>query len=121
MLDLWMPYNYMFMLILMTLTLMQGHSGSAKAENQCCILSRQLSIKRATTVGHFDVILTFANVYVACPACFYSHEKCECQQKPGNSMFVNSSDCLSGSAFGGTEPAQGCFYSNFSPQWGTAD
>ena len=36
--DLWMPY--MLMLILMNLTLMQGHNGSAKAKkNLHCLLS----------------------------------------------------------------------------------
>ena len=78
-LDLWMPY-YMLMLVLMTFTLMQGHSGSAKANNQCCMLSATkqaitkyyiISIKLAKTVGHFlcDHDLDFANVYMACPSC----------------------------------------------------
>ena len=55
---LWMPY--MLMLILMTLTLIQGHSGSAKAKNQRCILSttKQAVNILATTVGHFYVTLT---------------------------------------------------------------
>ena len=50
--DLWMPY--MLMLVLMTLTLMQGHSTSAKATNQLCMLSstkQAISIKLATEVG----------------------------------------------------------------------
>ena len=35
--DLWMPC--MFMLVLMTLPMMKGHSVSAKAENRLCMLS----------------------------------------------------------------------------------
>ena len=44
------------MFILMTLTLMQGYSGSVKAKNQRCMPSateQAISIKLATTVGHF--------------------------------------------------------------------
>ena len=37
MVDLWMPYT--LILILMTLALMQSHSGLAKAKNQRCMLS----------------------------------------------------------------------------------
>ena len=50
--DLWMPY--MLMIISTTLTLMQGHSGLAKAKNQHCMLSatkQAISIKLATMVG----------------------------------------------------------------------
>ena len=46
----------MLMLFSMTLTLMQGHSGSTKAKNQHCMLSetkQAVSIKLAATVGHF--------------------------------------------------------------------
>ena len=62
--DLWMPY----MLMLVPMTLMQGHSGSGKAQIQHCMLSatkQAISIKLATTVGHFsrDFYLDFANVY----------------------------------------------------------
>ena len=48
--------SYLLMLVLVTLTLMQVHSGSAKAKSQRCILSatkQAISIKLATTVGHF--------------------------------------------------------------------
>ena len=57
--DLWMAYS--IMLVLMTLTLMKSHSGSAKANNQRCMLpaSKQaISIKLATTVGHLYMTLT---------------------------------------------------------------
>ena len=58
--DLWMPY--IIMLVLMTLTMMQVHSGPAKAKNQCCMLSatkQAISIQLATVVGHlFYVTLT---------------------------------------------------------------
>ena len=38
--------NYILMVVLMTLTLMQGHSSLSKAKNQSCHdLSRQLSKK----------------------------------------------------------------------------
>ena len=61
--DLWMPY--ILMLVSMTLTLMQGHSGSAEAKNQRCMLSatkQTISIKLATMVGHFLRELDFANM-----------------------------------------------------------
>ena len=51
------------MLFLITLTLMQGHSGSAKAKNQCGMLSatkQTIRIKLATTVGDFLSDLDFA-------------------------------------------------------------
>ena len=59
----------------MTLALMQGHSGSAKAKNWRCMLSatkQTISIKLTATVGHFlrDLDLDFTNVYMACPTCF---------------------------------------------------
>ena len=47
--------QYMLMLIAMTLTLKQDHSGLAKAKNQYWIIStpkQAISIKLATTVGH---------------------------------------------------------------------
>ena len=78
----------MLMLVLMTLTLMQGHSGSAKARNQRSMLSatkQAISIKLATKVGHFlrDLDLDFANVYMAslltfshCMASIISHAYC---------------------------------------------
>ena len=73
--DLWMPY--MLRLVLMTLTLMQGHSWSAKAKNQCCMhlaTKQVISIKLATTVGHFlhDLDHDFTIVYMACSACLFS-------------------------------------------------
>ena len=48
------------MLVSMTLTLMQGHSESAKAKIQRCMLlatKQAISIALATTVGHFYVTL----------------------------------------------------------------
>ena len=56
------------MLVSMPLTLMQGHSGSPKANNQRCILSatkQAIRLKHATTVGHFLHDLDFTNVYMA--------------------------------------------------------
>ena len=61
---LWMPY--MLMLIWMTLTLMQGHNGSAKVENQHCMLS---ATKQAISIS-IKLDLDFVNVYMACPFCF---------------------------------------------------
>ena len=52
---------YMFMLVSMTLTLMQGHSGLAKAKTQRWIIStskQAIRIKLARTVSHFYVTLT---------------------------------------------------------------
>ena len=49
------------MLVSMTLSLMQGHSGSAKAKIQCLIVSttkQATSMTLARTVGHFYVTLT---------------------------------------------------------------
>ena len=65
---LWMPYMLMFMLV----TLMQGHSGSAKAKNHHCVPSatkQAISIKLATMVGHFLLDLDFAKIHMACPPC----------------------------------------------------
>ena len=52
--DLWMPY--MLMLLLTHMTLMQGHSGSARPTNQICMLSattQAISIKLAIMVALF--------------------------------------------------------------------
>ena len=52
----------------MTLTLMRGHSGSAKAKNQRLIIStakQATSNKLATTVSYFSRDLDFANDYMA--------------------------------------------------------
>ena len=60
-------------LVSMTLTLMQVHSGSVKARNERCFMSttkQAISIKRATTVRHFLRDLDIENAYMACPACF---------------------------------------------------
>ena len=59
----------MLMLILMTLTLMQGHSGSANAKNQCCCMpsatKQAISIKIATNAGHFYMTLTLqTHIYI---------------------------------------------------------
>ena len=74
--DLWMPY--MSVLILRTLTLMEGYSGSAKAKNQNCMLSateQAKTIKLTTMVGHYvtllrDLDLEFANIYMARRSCY---------------------------------------------------
>ena len=62
--DLFMAY--LLMLVSMTLTLMQGHSGSTKANIQCWIIStakQATSITLATTVGHCSFVdLDFENV-----------------------------------------------------------
>ena len=65
----------MLILIVMTWTLMQGHSGSVKANNERFMLSatkQAVSIKFATMVGHFlhDLDLEFANIYMTCSS-FY--------------------------------------------------
>ena len=64
--------NNMLRLFSITLTLMQGHSGSTKAKIQCWIISttkQATTIKIATTVGHLLCHLDFANVYMAWPTC----------------------------------------------------
>ena len=58
---------YMIMLVLVTLTLMQGHNGSAKAKNQHCMLSatkQAISMKLATKLDHLlrDLDLDCVNV-----------------------------------------------------------
>ena len=73
--------------------MMQGHSGSTKAKpNQRCMLSASkpaISIKLATTVGHFlrELDLDFANVFFlffsACPACF-----CSCHANHARACFL---------------------------------
>ena len=48
--DIWMPY--IFMLVSITFTLTQGHSGSAKAKHQRCMFSatkQAISIKHTTS------------------------------------------------------------------------
>ena len=58
----------MFMVMLMTLALVQGHSVSAKAENQRWIISttkQAICIKLAKTVCHFLPDRDFENVYMA--------------------------------------------------------
>ena len=63
----------MLKLVSMTLTLMQGHSGSPEAKIQCWIISTTkpaTRIKLAPTVGHCLRDLDFANVYMAWPTCF---------------------------------------------------
>ena len=78
--DLRMPY--MLMLVLMTLTLMQGHSTSAKATNQLCMLSstkQAISIKLATEVGGVflcDLDLDFANICMVDPLVFFLEVVC---------------------------------------------
>ena len=65
---------YMLMLVSMTLPLMQGHSGLAKAKDQRWIISTNkhaISTKLATTVGHFLRDLHFENVDIAWPTCYY--------------------------------------------------
>ena len=52
------------MLVFMTFTLMQGHSGSAKAKNQHCMVSttkQAITVILATTVGPFLHEPEFAN------------------------------------------------------------
>ena len=70
--DLWMPY--MLILALTTLTLLQGHSGSAKAKHQRRMLSatkQAISYKLDTVVGHFYVTLTLTSqtFILACSYC----------------------------------------------------
>ena len=67
----------MLMLILMTLTLIQSHSGSAKA-NFSVESFRQLSKQQqalnliATMVGHCSCDLDFRNIFMDCsPCCFF--------------------------------------------------
>ena len=64
-----------YMLMSITLTLMQGHSGSAKAKNRHWIISttkQAISIKLAPMVGLFFFLgdLDFENVYMAWPLGF---------------------------------------------------
>ena len=64
--DLWMPY--MPMLVSITLTLTQGHSGRQRQNIsvECSATIKQaISIKLARTVGHFCLPhLDCANVYM---------------------------------------------------------
>ena len=60
---------YLFMLISMTLTLMQGHSVSAKENIQWWIIlitkqARSINLATSTTVGHFLRDLDFTNVSI---------------------------------------------------------
>ena len=61
------------MLVLMTLTFMLGHNGSAKPTNQCCMLSatkQAINIKLAT-IDHCLHDLDCTNIYLACPVWFF--------------------------------------------------
>ena len=66
----------MLMLVSMTLTLTQGHSGSAQENNQRLIIlttKQVMSIELAKTVGHFYMTLTLKTyIYIAWPTCFSS-------------------------------------------------
>ena len=70
----------MLMLVLMTLTCMQGHSGTAKAKNQRCMLSAAkpaISMKLATKVGHFYLTLTLqAFIWLSLPTCSGGFGQC---------------------------------------------
>ena len=73
-LNIFMPY--MLMLVSMTLTLMQGHSRSAKNQRWIISTSKQaMSIKLATTVGLLAEFtwscLDFENVYMAWSYCSF--------------------------------------------------
>ena len=64
---------YMLVLVLMTLTLMQAHSGSAKEKCHrwiCSTTKQAISMKRATAVGHLLRDLDFENAYISGPTCF---------------------------------------------------
>ena len=58
----------MLMLVSMTLTLMQGHSGSAKAKkNRFCMLlatKQAMSIELATMVGHSRYVTLTLHIYI---------------------------------------------------------
>ena len=63
----------MLMLVLISLT--QGHSESAKAKTQRCMLSatkqeQALNLLQQYAIFLHDLDLDFANIYMACPACF---------------------------------------------------
>ena len=73
--ELCMAYKLYYHAVPMTLTLMQGHSGSAKTKTQFGIIwtSKQAtSITFATTVGQVLRDIDFANFYMACPSFFSS-------------------------------------------------
>ena len=62
----------MLILVLMTLTLMQGHIGSTKVKIQCWIIlttKQATGIKLTTTEGHFLCDRNFANIYMDWPSC----------------------------------------------------
>ena len=68
---------YYVMLVSMTLTLMQGHSGSANAKNQRSMLSaskQAISISAAAVGDYFlrDLDFDFANVYMPWQSCLFS-------------------------------------------------
>ena len=50
------------MLVLMTLTLTQGHSGSAKAKKELATTKQSIGIKLATMIGHLLCDIDFAKV-----------------------------------------------------------
>ena len=78
--DLCMAYN-MLMLVLMTLTLMQGHSGSAEEQIQRATISttkQVISINLATTVGYdFEHVYGLTMFFFFCSFCCCS-PSCSC-------------------------------------------
>ena len=63
-------HYHLLMLVSMTLTLMQGHSGSARARIQCWTIPttvRQTCYNQATVLRNLD----FENVYMAWPSCTF--------------------------------------------------
>ena len=66
--------HIMLMLILMTLTLMQGHSGLAEGKDQCCIMS--ITTRDAPTVSRYSLVISKAlsfSSYALCHAVKLSH------------------------------------------------
>ena len=88
-------------LISMTLTLMQGDSGSAKVKNQCWIISttKQATSIEATAVGHVLPELYFENVYMACRTCCFLQTPSDVQKtggesdRRGNGMWSPQNSC----------------------------
>ena len=77
----------MLMLVSMGLTLMQGHSGSATAKHQRCIISttkQAISIKLTTTVGHFSSDFDFENVYMVDHRVLLLSSSPSCQREAGH-------------------------------------
>ena len=94
----------MLMLVSMTLTLMQGQSGSTKANNHRSATKQAISIKLAITVGHFYVTILQTFIPVDHPVSMAG-------------LFVQTNDNEPVLLPRPTDGRKGCLSTRRRPQW----